>query len=167
MLMAAMNSDVNGNQAAVLPRAPNFDALLPPTRAIITIDISASPLAVDVMERLIAPMEAMSEIVQLIVTTAQHPVIGTLVRGDVMEKRSAPMEAMNKTAKLIVTIAEGTALATLLLVRRDAMESLSAMMEAMKKTVLQVMIQSYCILKACMVACFTHFQRNAVHYMHA
>ena len=108
MLMAAMNSDVNDSQAAVtvtvvLP--PNFDALLPPPRASThTIDISASPLVVDVMEHLIALMEAMNEIVQLTVTTAEHPVIATAaaVRGDVMEHLSAMMEVMKKTAILMV-----------------------------------------------------------------
>ena len=105
--MAAMNSDANVSQAGV--RLPNFNAPLPPPPATITIiDTNASPLAVDVMEHPIAPMEAMNETVHLIVTTAEHPVIATAaaVRDGVMERPSAMMEVMKKTAILAAMIVQ-------------------------------------------------------------
>ena len=140
MLMAAMNSDVNDNiLAAVL--LPSFDAAAPLT--IITI-LNASPPVVGVMEDLTALMEVTSEIVQLIVITAERPVIATVapVRGGVMEEPSAMMEVMNETVEHTVTIAEGTAIAPPKLVQRDAMEDQSATIEAMNKIVGPVPVQA-------------------------
>ena len=108
MPMAAMNSDVNVSQAGV--RLPNFNAPLPPPPATTTpiINTNASPLAVDVMEHPIAPMEAMNETVHLTVTTAEHPVIATAtaVRDGVMERPSAMMEVMKKTAILVAMVVQ-------------------------------------------------------------
>ena len=107
MPMAAMNSGANVSRAAVY--LPSFDAPHPPPPATITIiDINASPLAVDVMEHPIAPMEAMNEIVHLTVTTAECTVIATAaaVQGGVMERLSAMMEVMKKTAILVAMVVQ-------------------------------------------------------------
>jgi hypothetical protein len=96
--MAAMNSDVNDNQDV---RLPNFNApLAPPQATVTTIDINASLPVVDVMEGPTAQMEAMNEVVQHIVSIAEHLVLALAApaRGDVMEVPSAMMEAMKKTA---------------------------------------------------------------------
>ena len=92
------------------------------------------------MENQTALMEVMNEIVVLIVTIAESPVIAPLatVLGDVMVELSAMMEAMSKTVGPIVTTAEDPASYSLSLTCSKRCEQ-SAMMDLMSKTALQVL----------------------------
>ena len=106
MLMAAMNTDVSDNHLAIVVLCSALSLCLNATQVFTPIiSMCTSPLIVCVMERLIAEIEVMNEIVNLVVAAAE-PIrsLAHVQSRDVIKTVSATMKLMISTATQIYII---------------------------------------------------------------